>query len=44
MHLMFNIFFPPPKFCRLLAMVEKYGTAGLATYDNTEHALCMLDN
>jgi hypothetical protein len=29
---------PPRKSCRLLANVEKYGTAGLATYDNAEHA------
>jgi hypothetical protein len=33
------------KSCRLWDNVEKYGTAGQATWQyNTAHALCMLDN
>jgi len=31
------------KSCRLCDMVRKHCKAGQATYDNTAHALCMLD-
>ena len=36
----FIFFFP--KLCRLWDNVEKYGTAGQATYDNMAHAHCTL--
>jgi hypothetical protein len=40
-HFMFNNFFPR-KSCRLWDNVEKYGTDGRATDDNTAHAHCRL--
>jgi len=42
-YLMFSILFPR-KSCRLWDNVEKYGTAGQATDDNTAHARFVLDN
>jgi hypothetical protein len=43
MHILCTIIFGW-KSCRLKDNVEKYGTTRQATYDNTAHASCMLEN